>query len=355
MEKPSSKSKNLRYIGSNVSNTVVEVPNNVFKYIIIEKGAISKLKTILEPFELPIFVTDNLLFLKYNNEIRSLMEGKRIEWLEVLNANLFLSKKEIKYDIVIGFGGGRSLDVSKLVAKRFKIDWISVPTAASHDGIASDLASVKHNGYNYSEKCKPPLGVVADLSFLESAPPMLKLGGFGDVLSKISSLGEWKLAHEKSQESFDIDIFNSVKSSLDTIFKDNSLNELINAEISCGKAMIRFGNSRPCSGTEHAISHSMDRHLNKLHGLQVAFASLICNYYLEEVGYSIYNNDHLLRFMTQNDMPTKLNDFNLTANQFFAYIYQAIKLMNHRNRYSIFKQIKLNVRSILETIKDIYL
>ena len=45
-------------------------------------------------------------------------------------------------DFLIGVGGGRVIDTAKIVSFNLDLPFISVPTAASHDGIASARASV---------------------------------------------------------------------------------------------------------------------------------------------------------------------------------------------------------------------
>lgn len=46
-------------------------------------------------------------------------------------------------DFMIGFGGGRSVDVAKMTAFKIGRPFLSVPTSASHDGISSPFVSIR--------------------------------------------------------------------------------------------------------------------------------------------------------------------------------------------------------------------
>ena len=45
-------------------------------------------------------------------------------------------------NFVVGVGGGSKIDITKVVAARLKIPFVSVPTSAAHDGISSPRASL---------------------------------------------------------------------------------------------------------------------------------------------------------------------------------------------------------------------
>src|SRR6266581_849982 len=51
--------------------------------------------------------------------------------------------KKIKRSIVLAVGGGKDIDLGKLASAKASIPFMSIPTAASHDGIASPYASIK--------------------------------------------------------------------------------------------------------------------------------------------------------------------------------------------------------------------
>ena len=49
-------------------------------------------------------------------------------------------------EFLLGVGGGRPIDVAKYVSTKHDLEFVSVPTAASHDGIASSRASIEMDG-----------------------------------------------------------------------------------------------------------------------------------------------------------------------------------------------------------------
>ena len=56
--------------------------------------------------------------------------------------------------VVLGVGGGKIIDVAKLASTIEHSYFISVPTTASHDGIASPMASIKNDKGSVSKNAK---------------------------------------------------------------------------------------------------------------------------------------------------------------------------------------------------------
>ncbi|MCF2135628.1 MAG: iron-containing alcohol dehydrogenase [Candidatus Thorarchaeota archaeon] len=305
--------------------------------VVIKKGALQALPEIVAKYGQAMFVSDAIIFDKYKMILDDFLDVDPT-WIMV-DDHPEKREPSATADVIVGFGGGRSIDTAKLIAAETGLEWISVPTAASHDGIASEAASVSHNGYRYSKRCKLPIAVIADLEIIAQAPRALFLAGTGDILCKTSSLSEWKMANEIHGESFNKEAFELTKHALDTVLSDESLETLIMAEIDAGKAMYLAGSSRPCSGTEHAISHAMERREHNLHGLQVIFATPLCLHYLEKAGYSLYDPHEIRKIMVARDLPLTLSSMSITMEQFLDDIHHALNIMRKRERHSVLEGV----------------
>jgi glycerol-1-phosphate dehydrogenase [NAD(P)+] len=188
------------------------------------------------------------------------------------------------HDYVIGVGGGRILDLGKIHSFENKMPFISVPTSASHDGIASPQASVKGEK-PVSVQVHCPLGVVADTKIIMGAPRRLLASGAADAISNYTAVLDWQLAHREKGEYYG-DYASAlsgmsaeiIMESGDRIYSNISI--LVEALLSSGVAIGIAGSSRPASGAEHMISHALDMICEKpaLHGEQCGLASIITAY-----------------------------------------------------------------------------
>ena len=99
--------------------------------------------------------------------------------------------KSNNYGIIVGIGGGKSVDVAKLSSYRANLPFVSFPTSASHDGISSPFASIKGSDRPYSFVASPPLGIFADIKIISQAPDRLLSSGCGDLIAKITAIKDW--------------------------------------------------------------------------------------------------------------------------------------------------------------------
>ena len=100
-----------------------------------------------------------------------------------INSAQSLVRKE-QPNFIVGVGGGRSVDVAKMISFNLNIPFISVPTSASHDGISSPFVSIRGRDKPYSLKAHAPIGVIADTKLISEAPYRLQLADVVILLAK---------------------------------------------------------------------------------------------------------------------------------------------------------------------------
>ena len=189
-----------------------------------------------------------------------------------------------KSDLIIGLGGGRSVDVAKLCSFNLKIPFVSIPTSASHDGIASPFVSIRGKK-PHSLIATAPLGVFVDVDIIKRAPRRLMASGCGDLMAKITAVKDWELGRDKTGEyygrySADLASMSAkilIESAPTFSKKGLDVRVIVEALISAGVASCIAGSSRPCSGAEHLFSHAVD-HLEYgigLHGEKCGIGSIM--------------------------------------------------------------------------------
>ncbi len=188
-------------------------------------------------------------------------------------------------DVVVGIGGGKVLDVAKYTCFLKKLPFISVPTTTSNDGFSSSSCSLIINERRSSVNAVMPYGIIVDIDVIKEAPEKFIYSGIGDLVSKITSLYDWEF--EEKNGKAQVDDFavmiakKSVNSFVRTEFKsirdEVFIKELVDSLAMSGIAVEIAQNSAPASGSEHLISHALDKLLEnpQLHGLQVGIATYI--------------------------------------------------------------------------------
>ena len=190
---------------------------------------------------------------------------------------------------LIALGGGKPIDIAKMAADEIDCGFISVPTAASHDGIVSGRSSIPEGDSRHSIAADPPLAVVADTELIAKAPWELTTAGCADIISNYTAVQDWRLAHRLKNVQYSeyagalsemtaemlVDNADSIRPNL-----EESAWIVVKALVSSGVAMSIAGSSRPASGAEHLFSHQLDRIApnEALHGHQVGVGSILTEY-----------------------------------------------------------------------------
>jgi glycerol-1-phosphate dehydrogenase [NAD(P)+] len=201
-----------------------------------------------------------------------------------------------RVDVVVGCGGGQTLDAGKYAAFQDDVPFISIPTQATHDGICSPVAVLRGPGDARASSygTRPPTALIVPLHVIGRAPRRALVSGIADLAANLIAVEDWTWAHEFRGEPLDDYAALLARSAAQLIlarrhlfapdrdFTSEDVEIVVHGLVLSGLAMTLAGSSRPCSGPEHLISHAFD--LLGLgtgtHGEQVAVASVLaCNLY----------------------------------------------------------------------------
>lgn len=197
-------------------------------------------------------------------------------------ATEFFNRLPARIDAIIGFGGGKALDVAKYISFLSRLPYFAVPTSLSNDGICSPQSSLTVGGRRRSLPSTMPHGVIIDTAICMGAPEILWHSGVGDLVAKFTAVTDWKLAFHAAGTPVD---------DFAALLSDSSVYQFM-ARPTCdlegtkllgsalllnGISMAICGSSRPASGSEHLISHALDSTSKRprLHGLQVGVATYL--------------------------------------------------------------------------------
>lgn len=192
--------------------------------------------------------------------------------------------------LYIGVGSGAINDLGKYVSSQTGVPYVCVATAPSMDGFAAPISAINVKKVKTTVPSRCPDAVVADLDILCVAPAPMISAGFGDVLGKLTSLTDWKLA----QILFDEHWCRSTADEVGAIARrvaqaaeaiaartPEAISDLMKALFRAGTSVVHAGRSRPTSGGEHLFSHFVEMwHVNRglrppAHGHVVGVGTLL--------------------------------------------------------------------------------
>jgi len=282
---------------SNKLEHVIDLPRRVVVgYGIISKAGYFLLSTLHMKGNILVVTGPKVKSLYYSKLKESLEEkGFSVSCKVVKEPSINIAEnvaEEVdkeKIDIVVGFGGGKSIDVAKYVAKLSDRYFISIPTVASHDGITSPFASLRGFNKPISRPAKAPELILMDIDIIATAPRRYNIAGFGDIIGKYTSVLDWKLAHKLKGEYYggyaaSLALMSAKHLSQNVEFIAAGTKEgiriLLEALVSSGVAMCIAGSTRPASGSEHLFAHAITMLCEKppLHGELVGVGTIMMAY-----------------------------------------------------------------------------
>lgn len=326
----------------------IELPRE----IIVGKKILHKVEDITKNFDSALVVTGKKTAKIAGNRVQKLLKCDKILVEKPTFEEVKKVQRELttgKIGVAVGVGGGKIIDVTKAAAYKAGIEYISVPTTCSHDGIASPFASIKNSNGNgsVSKPAKPPLGIIADTRIISKSPYRMIAAGFGDMVSKYSAVKDWRLGSIIKKEYYgdyagelSLMVATVVSDSVNEIRKktERGINVLLEASISSGAAMGIAGSSRPASGSEHKISHALDMIANypAMHGEQCAVGTIIASYLQGEDWQKIKNVLQVAR------CPTTAKELKVDADIMLKAIMKAKEI--RPERYTIIDHIDVTKR-----------
>lgn len=277
--------------------------------------------------------------------------GGTLESAQELGAKL----RERSYDAVVGIGGGKTIDVAKWAASRYGIPMVSVATSLAHDGLASPVATLDHDGGRGSYGVHIPIAVLVDLAFVAASPPSITRAGVGEALSNLSACADWELAHHEQREPMDgLAVMlgrvgaEAVLHHPGGVADEGFVSLLAETLISTGIAMAICGSSRPSSGGCHEISHAIDLLYRDTaaHGEQVAVGALFCTLLRgDQVGF-----DQLAAALARHGLPVGPAGLGLSSAQFLEAVLVAPR--TRPGRYTILEHLELDRPALADRVAE---
>jgi glycerol-1-phosphate dehydrogenase [NAD(P)+] len=259
------------------------------------------------------------------------------------------------YDALVGIGGGRTLDVAKYAATRLALPMVAVATNLAHDGIASPVSSLLHEGGKGSFGVSLPMAVVVDLDYVRDSPPRMVRSGVGDVVSNLTAIEDWRLAHDERGEpvdglavTFARTAAEAVLHRTDGVESDAFLTALAEALVLSGMAMAAAGSSRPSSGADHEIMHAIDALFpgTANHGELAGVGALFSAW--------LRGNEPLAEqvdtCLARHGLPRLPADVGLTDEQFVEAVRFAPQ--TRPDRYTILEHLDLDVTAVRERVGE---
>lgn len=285
------------------------MPHDIYvKDIIIETGALDHFpkylgKVFEGSYDEIVLLCDTNTYEAAGKKLEEILKISKLvklpsQGLHADNHSVELVEEKLKHidqiKLIIAVGSGTIHDLSRFIAYKQKVPFVSVPTAASVDGFVSTVAAMSWNGLKKTIPCISPVLVVADTLVFSRAPYRLTASGISDLLGKYTALIDWEISHMVTGEYICTRVceleFSALKEVCDNIslmqgdLKNpdtiNAYERLMYALLLSGIAMQMTRNSRPASGAEHHISHLWEMEvingpLDAYHGEKVSIGLMI--------------------------------------------------------------------------------
>lgn len=233
-----------------------------------------------------------------------------------------------KSNVVMGIGGGKTIDTAKAVANRIKSPVVVVPTAASTDAPCSALSVIYTDEGVYSHVIRygrNPDIVLVDSDIISKAPVRLLVSGMGDALA---TFFEARASQESNSANFVGTGFRRCLSGMalarlcyEILLEDGlkakiavekgACTEAVENIIEANTLLSGFGFENCGCAAAHGIHDgltALEETHHKYHGEKVAFGT-ICQLVMENR--TMEEIDEVIRFCKDVGLPMTLGDLGI--------------------------------------------
>jgi len=238
--------------------------------------------------------------------------------------------KQVKkgaYEVVIGVGGGKTLDTAKAVAANINVPMAMVPTIAATDSPTSNISIVYSNTGVFEQvlsHSRNPELVIADVGVIAKAPIRFLVSGMGDALAtwfeadatfnsgSDNEVGgkPTRAAHIMAKLCFDILMEYSLPAKL--AVEKGSVTPAIDSIIEANILLSGLGFESGGLAAAHAIHNGLtilEETHRYLHGEKVAVGT-VTQLFLESKDKAEINQ--VLTFCSQLGLPMGISDLGIT-------------------------------------------
>ncbi|WP_339315953.1 glycerol dehydrogenase [Paenibacillus sp. FSL R10-2734] len=284
---------------------------------------------IIDPYIFSMYKEDISHSFELNNILIVMREFKgECSRNQVDELVLQLGLKDV--EVVLGIGGGKTLDTAKAVSFMADLPVVIVPTVASTDAPCSALSVLYTDEGDFD--CYLPLKrnpdmVIADIDIIAKAPTRLLVAGMGDALSTFYEARACRqsgaITHAGGTST--IAAFSLARACLDTLLAEGELalqdvkqgittsavEHIVEANIYLSGVGFESGGL----AAAHAIHNGLTLHegcRNTLHGEKVAFATIV-QLVLEKAPSE--EIAQVIDFCKRVGLPVTLKDLGITSSE----------------------------------------
>lgn len=262
---------------------------------------------------------------------RSLQVAEALSGGECSETNLFTLRQAVadhQADCIIGVGGGKALDATKLLAYQCHLPIVTLPTSAATCAAWTALSNIySDQGAFLYDVALPqcPNGLIVDYDLIQTAPQRTLVAGIGDALAKWY---EASVSSGHSERTLMIAAVQQARVLRDILFQKSGAalqtpgsavwQDVVDASVLLAGVIGGLGGAQCRTVAAHAVhnglTHLLESH-NTLHGEKVAYGILV-QLRLEEMvqgnRLATTARQQLLKFYREIGLPQTLADLGLT-------------------------------------------